>query len=188
MSYDDNVGDFLTEEINDSEIKIIGISGKMTSGKTSIARFLEERIISSHILSFASLLKEIILKAGLCKKEELWGIKTDFSRLMLQKIGTDIIRNQIDENFWVKEMNKKIKNEYDLYDYKITIIIDDVRFKNEANYIKSFKNSILLKVNRPNVNINNFHRSETELDNFKMDFEIMNDGSLDDLREKSLMF
>lgn len=171
-----------------TDMKILGMVGKLQSGKTTISRYLREREVEVgeyiFIFSFASLLKEMILKSGLCSKEELWNKKTDFSRLMMQKIGTDIIRDQIDPDFWVKKMKEKIK-ETKRYEPNSIIIIDDVRYKNEASFIKEFKNSKLIRINRPSINSKSNHRSETEQDEIVVDFTIENIGTLDDLKKIS---
>ena len=66
------------------------------------------------------------------------------------------------------------------------LLIPDVRFKNEFEYIRS-KGGILLRVERPNVEwnqhgvyeITNNHESETELDDCKeFDHIIKNDSNL----------
>jgi len=89
---------------------IIGITGKMQAGKTTVANMIAKKIEMCHLVAFADLLKEMILKSGLCNREELYEKKTDFSRLMMQKIGTEIIREQVDDYFWIKKMDSKIKN------------------------------------------------------------------------------
>lgn len=165
-------------------MKIIGIIGKMGAGKTTISDYVISHNNNVYKLSFASLLKDMILKSGLCTKEELWGKKTDFSRLMLQKIGTDIIRNQIDQDFWVKKMKEVIDGLSEINE-NVKIIIDDVRFKNEADLIKKYKNSVLIRVDRPSIKSTSSHRSEIEQDKIEVDMAILNDGSLEDLEAKT---
>lgn len=165
-------------------MKIIGITGKMYAGKTTISEYVMSHNDNVYKLSFANLLKYMILKSGLCTKEELWGEKTDFSRLMLQKIGTDIIRNQIDQDFWVKKMKEAIDGILEI-NQNAKIIIDDVRFKNEAHLIKEYKNSLLIRVDRPSIKSTSSHRSEIEQDKIKVDMTILNDGSLEDLERKT---
>jgi adenylate kinase family enzyme len=172
-------------------MKIIGITGKLTSGKTTFAKFLWDRFLekgnkSVHILSFAQLLKEMIFNAGLCSREELWEKKTDFSRLMMQKIGTEIIRNQVDPDFWVNKMKERIK-EIGKNNWDCIIIIDDVRYINEAEFIKAFRHAapLLLRIERPSIKSTSNHKSETEQDEIKVDYSVMNDGTLDDLKKMS---
>lgn len=185
---------------------LIGITGKLESGKTTIANFIEKIYPDENVikLAFADPLKEMIYKAGICKEEELWGKKTKFSRLMLQKIGTDIFRNQIDENFWVNEIAMKIIDINDQYDKNCIIVIHDVRFLSEANCIKSFNGKIIRVIRSEDTkndydkfkkyicsffdkNDKNKHVSETEMDQIKEDYLIGNNKdlfSLFDITEK----
>ena len=66
------------------------------------------------------------------------------------------------------------------------IVIDDVRFLNEAKLINVF-NGTLIRIRRPSLEQNkneNLHLSETEQDGILVDYDILNDGSLDDLQKK----
>ena len=168
--------------------KVIGLVGKLQSGKTTTANFILDKVGDKAGIktSFGNLLKEMILRAKLCNEEELWGKKTDFSRLMLQKIGTDIIRKQVDENFWVKEMKCEIEQFIRYNPEDITIIIDDVRFLNEANLVKEY-NGTLIKIFRPSLSRNeekDQHASEIEQDKIIPDYTIINNGSTEDLKTR----
>lgn len=168
-------------------VKVIGLVGKLQSGKTTSGDFILDFFKFKPCVrtSFANLLKEMILKAGLCTEEELWGHKTEFSRLMLQKIGTEIIRNQVDPDFWIKRMIQEIEF-FNQKDSDTTIVIDDVRFINEAELIKSY-NGTLIRINRPSLNqtgSEHKHASEVEQDKIHADYNIINNGSLEDLRQQ----
>jgi dephospho-CoA kinase len=161
---------------------IIGIVGHLQVGKTTVANFIKEHNPDSILLSFADSLKEMIFNAGLCTKEELWGVKTPFSRLMMQKIGTEIIRKQVSENFWVNKMVNKIKN---IPSDKL-IIIHDVRFLNEYDMVRFFHGK-MIRITRAGLDENseeNKHLSETEQDLIPSDVEIVNDGTIEDLKIK----
>jgi len=172
-----------------NNIKIIGFTGKLQSGKTTSANFIKDNIYLGAIkLSFSDLLKNMILEAGLCTKEELWEKKTDFSRLMLQKIGTEIIRNQVSQDFWVDKMHetisKIVNNQKDCNDFRF--IIDDVRFLNEVEIIEIY-NGNMIRIIRPSLLQNkteNLHKSEIEQDSIIANYEIFNDGSIIDLQHK----
>jgi molybdopterin-guanine dinucleotide biosynthesis protein len=159
---------------------VIGIIGKKYSGKTTAANFLKEYFISKgysvQLMAFADALKTMILKAGLCTHDELYVEKTDFSRMILQKIGTDIFRDQVDPDFWVKKLRTAIEN----LDKQI-VIIHDIRFKNEANLVIELgRNGKLIKILRnfedsENKQFKN-HRSETEVDSIVCENIIVNDN------------
>ena len=166
---------------------LIAITGKKESGKTTFANFLKEEIESRHtivrILSFSSALKQMLETAEICSYKELYEEKTNFSRDMLQKIGTNIIRNQIDEEFWTKRMRARILG---LREAKppCTIIIDDVRFVNEEAMVREFGGTII-KMVRNWLENSDKHRSETEMAYISEDILIQNDFSLSLLKEKA---
>lgn len=167
-------------------MKLIGLVGKLQSGKTTTANIIKELYPKTIKFSFGDLLKEMILKAGLCNEKELWGEKTAFSRLMLQKIGTEIIRKQVSESFWVDHMRTKLVNLPISERGNRYIVIDDIRFLNEASLIKELSGN-LIRIVRPSLEQNNeenLHLSETEQDSIKVDFEIVNDGSKEDVKNK----
>lgn len=92
---------------------IIGIAGKMGSGKDTLAKR-----IGYHCYAFAGKLKEICT--------ELFGItpmtKDTRTREILQKVGQ--FMRTIDPNVWVNYLIRHLKNK--------TCIITDVRYMNEA--------------------------------------------------------
>ena len=63
------------------------------------------------------------------------------------------------------------------------IIMSDVRFQNEIDMIHNL-GGYIIKLNRPTINNTDAHESEKNIDNLKGDFNIINDGSLQDLYNK----
>lgn len=118
-----------------------------------------------------------------------WGITY---RELLQKLGTEAMRNGLHENVWVNALFADYKiaypregmtySEQDLPNW----IITDMRFPNEMDAVKT-KGGITIRVNRTNrwnkpQDIE--HSSETALDNHKFDYVIDNDGTISDLIDK----
>jgi dephospho-CoA kinase len=162
---------------------LIGIAGKAGSGKSTVAGFLVSQY-GFQRLSFAEPLKEMLLKAGICSRDELYVKKSAFSRWIMQKVGTDIFRNQIDPDFWVKKMAEKLNS---LDNDSSKVVIDDVRFLNEASLVKQH-GGVIVKIERAlyscfqsDIVGNNQHVSETEMELIQPDFVIHNTGTLDDL-------
>ena len=97
-------------------------------------------------------------------------------RELLQKIGTDALRDNLHKNVWINAL---------MVDYNPTLnwVITDTRFPNEAEAIKK-AGGIIIRIERPGVKPVNPHPSETSLENWKFDHVINNDGSLTDLTKK----
>lgn len=102
------------------------------------------------------------------------------AREIMQNYGA--FYRSIDEQFWIKNLFKVAEEK----EYK-NIIITDVRYVNEAEYILHKKGGYVIRVERDNKDdVHNMqHPSETQLDGFgAFDFVVQNNGTLDDL-EKS---
>jgi len=105
---------------------------------------------------------------------EAWGLMT--YRDLLQKIGTEAMRDVIHKDIWVNAM-------FADYYHTSKWIITDVRFPNEADRVLA-KGGMLIRVVRDSK-YNSYHPSETALDNYKhFDVTITNDGTLEQLYEK----
>jgi len=169
--------------------KIICISAKAEGGKDTVANILKsklsdcgERVI---ILHYADVLKFY------CQKYFGWdGVKDDYGRSLLQRIGTDIVREK-DPDFWVKEVDNFIRIFSDLFDY---FIISDCRFPNEIEYFTQKNMPIIsVRVERPNhismlSEEQKNHKSETALDNYFHSHIITNNGTLEQLEDKVSSF
>ena len=118
----------------------------------------------------------------------------DFNHLMsvrelLQKLGTEAMRDGLHANVWV---NALFANYTDKNNWCIT----DMRFPNEMKAVED-KGGITIRVNRPYSTVvgqgngnpatfsqTQFHPSETALDGAKFTYEINNDGTMEDLVKK----
>jgi dephospho-CoA kinase len=153
---------------------VIGLYGKMQSGKSTVAKAMTKGFGFVE-LAFATALKDMLIKAKICNYNEVYRDKTEYSREMLQKIGTDLVRNQIDYNFWCTEMSKSIK---DMYVHGLQkIVVSDIRFQNEYDLIKKTFHGAIVKIER-DTGIENDHISETLMDSFIPDYTIKNDGDI----------
>lgn len=106
-------------------------------------------------------------------------------RLLLQWWGTEY-RRAGDEHYWVKALEKQIKNDDPQF-----ALITDMRFPNEFYWVKSHQvDGWTVKVNRfgySNPSIKNDHPSETALDGFVFDIDInCMDGDLEDLKRSAI--
>lgn len=167
-------------------MKIILIGGKARSGKDTLADYLYEKLkeqgrkpcklqVSQYIKYYA------IKYFGWDGKEETK------PRDLLINLGTEIIRNKIDQNFHINRLIEDIKVLSYFFD---TFIVSDIRLPIEIEKTKQeFKNVISIKLERPYTELaekEQKHITETGLDNYNnFDYVIKNDKTLEDLKVKA---
>jgi hypothetical protein len=100
-------------------------------------------------------------------------------RRLLQVFGTEVGREMFGEDFWVKQVFKQIKEE-EIYK---NFVITDVRFPNEANFIKANGGEVW-RINRNDNKPINAHASESAMDEYKFDRVISNESSIQDLEKE----
>lgn len=167
--------------------KIYIICGKARAGKDTTASMIKDIYEKENLkvlnLQYSSYIKEY------AKKISDWdGSEETKPRELLQILGTDIIRTNISDTFFVNKLIEDLK----VYSYFFDVItISDARFKIEVDIPKdNFKNVFAIRINRPNFDnglteIQKMHPTEIDLDDYdKYDYIITNDGTLDDLRVK----
>ena len=167
-------------------MQIILIGGKARSGKDTIAdiiiKDLEEKGKKVCRIQVGQYIKYYAPKYfGWDGREETK------PRDLLNKLGTDIIRNQIDEEFHINRLIEDIKVLSHFYD---TFVVSDIRFPVEIEKTKKeFDNVTAIKMQRESDELNSsqkHHISETILDDYKgFDYQIDNNGSLEELTDKA---
>jgi len=172
---------------------LIGLSGKMGTGKNYIAEKVLPLVLSKFIHNaqyyYMAFGDQIKVELG-CRRPELtydmlFEKKTRDVRQLLQQYGTENGRGVYGENIWINSLNmwmeihkSRTSNTNNIF------VVTDVRFKNEADWIEA-NNGILLRINAPSRNheriqqeesheIQN-HISETDLDNYKFKYIVTND-------------
>lgn len=157
-------------------MKIILISGKAGSGKTSLAKRISELLPKTVITSFSKYIKLFALEMTDWK-----GNDSDKPREFLQNMG-DTLRS-IDHNFMCNRLMEDMKVYEMYYDY---VIISDVRLVNELEYFTNNNlyetYSIRINNNDNRRNLNNSemnHITETDLDNYNIFNLIIDDNDID---------
>jgi hypothetical protein len=147
---------------------IIGLCGHKQSGKSTAAEVLER--CGFHRMSFSAPIKRMlsVLGAGALEKEEIDPILECRSyRRAMQTLGTEWGRQMMGPNIWVNAWIRACpKSE--------NVVVDDVRFENEAQAIRDM-GGIIVRVNRPGA-VADGHASE-QID-FDCDFAIENSAGL----------
>lgn len=175
---------------------VIGFTGRMGSGKTTLANYITSNKFMSEAgidakytkVSFATPLKDVVKYLFDLDNEQLYGSTKNVvdprygvtPRYLLQYIGTDLFRNW-DKDFWVKTFQRKYSNVGN-------IVLDDVRFENEADILHQM-GGIVIKVVRYSQSHSQaemraetraeIHASEKGIKNY--DYKIYNNGSYVDL-------
>lgn len=165
---------------------LIGLTGFAGSGKDTVADILvaEYGYVK---FAFADPLREMLLilnpnigspksLADLIDENGWRWVKQRFPevRRLMQVLGTDIVRNKIDQSFWVNTLAKRLEGIE-------KAVIADVRFSDEAGLIKE-RGGQVWRVNRSGLQRLN-HVSEN-IDLIEVDLIINNDASLPELSKK----
>lgn len=164
--------------IKTNKIRLIGISGKMGSGKSLISNIISKNFTNFEQKSFAENIRKIMYIISGVRIDNTRTIKhknvylPDWDKTvgqMLQAIGGGLIKS-INQDVWTKSLF----NEYDTFDLSYWVI-DDVRFPSNAEAIKSRGGIIIRlegKIGLTTDSRNPNDYSETALDDYQ-DFDIV---------------
>lgn len=191
---------------------IIGLVGFIGSGKGTVRDILV-REHGYHGFAFADALKDAVAtifmwprgllegdsNASRAFRERVdpwWSNKLGYEvtpRLILQKMGTEACRTGIADNIWIAALEKRIHGYQD-------VVISDVRFPNEINFIRSVGGSIIrvrrgqdpiwyndaMSTNTIGINTMdqyNVHESEWAWIGQRVDYTMVNDSTLENLKD-----
>jgi len=178
-------------------MKIVGFCGRKRSGKDTAAAYLltSQNYIK---LAFADGVRKFVeivdpyipygkdyvrlsrlLENYTWEELKLFQYVNVETRRLQQVVGTEVGRDLIGDNIWIDILEKEINRWGNLAS---GFAISDVRFPNEAEWIRS-KGGIVVKLYRNGIDMNDSHRSETEVDKVKADFHIQNNGDVKEFYE-----
>lgn len=161
---------------------IVGLGHKARQGKDTLALELlalaPKRI---KLFAFADDLKAWCRVTGFMGKKD---------GPVLQIVGTDLFRNKVHPDYWISCLQPQLE------ECKMPIaIVTDVRFTNEANFIKD-NSGIVVKVTREMPDGRPFidptrspsHASETDLDHYAFDYEVtVKEGDMEEIPRSARM-
>lgn len=158
---------------------IIGITGPARSGKDTVADYIIKQIYGYTKASFADPMKDMLL-TGLClTNDQLYGDEKELidhrykqsPRYLMQTLGTEWGRKLIHPDIWVQAMATRIKPQ---------TVIPDVRFENEAKFVR--ERGILIHVTDRHIDTKIIqHSSEDGVLPIHNDYMIKNNGTLEEL-------
>lgn len=163
-----------------SKPMIVGISGKIGTGKSTLAGWVASWLTGSERMSFACVLKDEVATlfnfprewcdtaGGKARIVEISGSHAErlglpscslTVRELLQVYGTDVVR-AMDPCYWVKALDRVIPNSARF------VVLDDIRFADEAAYVRE-QGGLLVRLDpyqgwKPGLYAD--HVSETALD------------------------
>lgn len=175
-------------------MSLIGLMGIKKSGKDTCADYLVSNF-GFEKKSFADPLKAACAELFMFDNSQIYGTQEQKEtpdprwfgctpRLALQFVGTELLRNNLEKimpglgknifthrfKLWFEEATRKNPN--------LCIVIADVRFQNEVDFIQSLGGHVI-KIDRPSVQTNDMHQSEVELQSItSYDELITNTGTL----------
>ena len=182
---------------------VLGFIGKAKSGKDTAANDFQEfmdGIVPIYRKPFAGPIREIGKLFGYTMEQMTdQSIKETYCnpifplvtpRKFMQLVGSEMFRNNLDKDCWVKLVKNFIEGEYEKASHLVTkfeddkfhpssiIMVTDVRFPNEAEMIKEV-GGYLIKIHRPSLGQDaaewHKHESEAYIDAIESDFDAIND-------------
>lgn len=175
-------------EFKKHDIKIYLVCGKARHGKDTVAEIIKSHYEGQGLKAINDFYSYYM--KDYAKRITGWSGADDETkpREFLQQFGTNLVRNQIDDDLFINRMIEDIK----IFDYFYdVIIISDGRLVKELDRIRDeFHNVTIIRVNRPNFDNGlteeqKKHITETGLDNYSnYDYVIENDSTIESLKEK----
>lgn len=149
-------------------MKLIGLIGLAGSGKDTAATALTKMGYWRN--AFADALKDMAYQFGWDGKKDARG------RALLQDLG--MAARKYNPNFWIEQNSWPPDGK----EFSVRNVYTDVRFQNEADRIRAH-GGVIIRIVRPGI-IAQEHESELKQADIPADYEIVNDGSIEDLHNK----
>lgn len=163
---------------------IIGLTGLAGSGKDTVADLLISKM-GGYTYSFANPIRAMLNAGfGIDMNDPYWKKRKEeplpqfgkSPREMMQTLGTEWGRELVSDDIWLVMANIKLMK------HGFGMIIPDVRFENEAAWIRD-RGGTLLHVTRKNIEPVTPHSSEGGVKAIPGEIYIPNDGTLQDLQD-----
>lgn len=161
---------------------LIGITGRARSGKDTVANFIIAAI-GGYRYSFADPIRAMLVPLGVDMSDPYWQARKEepipalgvSPRRMMQTLGTEWGRQLINPDLWLIMAHQR------LLQSGPGMIISDVRFDNEAAWIRKHGGRII-HVIRPDTKAVEAHASEDGIEMQDTDVRLFNSGTLEELQ------
>lgn len=182
-------------------MQIIGFIGKKNSGKTTACNIIrglvggviqhnfKDALVAELRENFPGLLGEMCRVYDVAmpyKDGHLWTVddlfkeKPPLMRFLMQEYGTEVRRGDRDD-YWVAQWVNGLPPIGGGF-----VLVDDVRFRNEAAAVKS-RGGILIRLVRKDIRGTDKHQSEVEQDSIQADYTIESGWGEEALLESELI-
>ena len=172
---------------------LIGFTGKAGCGKDTAVEFLMNQHYYAGWAFAAPIRQGVIAAFGLSdedfmdrnRKEAIIEDIGKSPRQLMQLFGTEFARKMLGDDIWVNVASHVLNQFFQAPEMADMngVAISDVRFDNEAEYIKS-KGGIVVEIVRPSATAVSDHVSEHGIDSSLVDAVVINDGELSKLYEQ----
>ena len=161
---------------------LIGIAGRARSGKDTVANFIVAAI-GGYRYSFADPIRAMLAPLGVNMSDPYWQARKEepipalgvSPRRMMQTLGTEWGRQLINPDLWLIMAHQR------LLQNGPGMVISDVRFDNEAAWIRKHGGRII-HVIRPETKAVEAHASEDGIEMQDTDSRLFNSGTLEELQ------
>jgi hypothetical protein len=193
------------------QVSVYGIVGRKGAGKDTVADILRQSKLedTNHKfvqLAFADTIKEVCTTLfgfpsrkyfddPLLKEKVHAAFSDKTPRSLMQWFGTEVVRDQLGDRFWIERLQTEIKNkvrEFSSFD-RISIVVTDVRFPNEAKFLESELEATMIYIDaegRLGPMQSESHSSESSVYESKAAcaniLVVYNNGTLADLKRATL--
>lgn len=123
-------------------------------------------------LTMSEFLDELSWDWDDAKTHRIYGFEV---RRLLQKLGTEVVRESYGANAWVDVVARQINDEQ-----PERAVITDVRFDNEAEWLRSM-DAPVVRITRPGVGPVNNHKSDAGISEHLVSVTVENDSTLEAL-------
>ena len=160
---------------------ILGIAGKKQSGKDTFADYIIQYARGIVVKkSLSDPLKDEVAELLNIPRQRIDNEKARYRRI-LQWYGTEWKRAKFGNDYWIKKLEEKV-----LLSNADIIIIPDVRFVNEVDWVRHMGGTVI-KMERLGAVNKDPHISENQINNFVPDITIKaNSGDLETLKLKAI--
>lgn len=161
---------------------LIGIAGRARSGKDTVANFIIAAI-GGYRYSFADPIRAMLAPLGVDMNDPYWQARKEdvipalgvSPRRMMQTLGTEWGRNLINPDLWLVMAHQRLLRNGP------GMVISDVRFENEAAWIRKHGGRII-HVIRSEAKAVEAHASEDGIEMQDTDARLFNSGTLEELQ------